>query len=120
MQYLQPFSRAREAKTVCQPNYGTRLDVPQNLPSFIEEVYKNTRAHAGIGCFNPREVEEGMETVPSFASGFVLQRRSAHVIHFTDRTTADRSGLMVRVETSAAHQTSSELRELIHAARTRW
>jgi hypothetical protein len=43
------------------------------LPTFIEEVYKKKRVHAGIECFTPSEVEEGIKTDPSFASGFVLQ-----------------------------------------------
>lgn len=54
-------------------NYETYLDVLENLPTFIEEVYKKKRVHAGIECFTPSEVEEGIKTDPSFASGFMLQ-----------------------------------------------
>ena len=62
------------AGAVCLAIDESCLDVPGNLPSFIEEVYKNTRVNAGIVCFSLRKVEEGNGTDPSFASRFVLQR----------------------------------------------
>ena len=54
-------------------NYETYLDVLENLPTFIEEVYNEKRVHSGIDYLTPSELEEGIKTDPSLASRFVLQ-----------------------------------------------
>ena len=54
-------------------NYETYLDVLENLPTFIEEVYNEKRVHSGIDYLTPSELEERIKTDPSLASRFMLQ-----------------------------------------------
>ncbi len=54
-------------------NYETTLDVLDNLPSFIEEVYNEKRVHSGIDYLTPSELEEKIKLDPTLASRFVLQ-----------------------------------------------
>ena len=39
-------------------NYATYLDVIENLPTFIEQVYNQIRIHSRLGYLTPAEVEE--------------------------------------------------------------
>ena len=39
-------------------NYETYLDVIENLPHFIEEVYNKKRLHSSLGYVPPEEFEE--------------------------------------------------------------
>jgi len=54
-------------------NYETYLDVLENLPTFIEEVYNEKRVHSGIGYLTPSELEQGIAIDPSLARRFALQ-----------------------------------------------
>jgi len=54
-------------------NYETYLDVLENLPGFIEEVYNEKRVHSGIDYLTPSELEEKIKSDPSTASRFVLE-----------------------------------------------
>jgi putative transposase len=39
-------------------NYETYLDVVENIPKFIDEVYNKKRLHSSIGYLPPEEFEE--------------------------------------------------------------
>jgi len=39
-------------------NYETYLDVIENVPHFIEEVYNKKRLHSSLGYVPPEEFEE--------------------------------------------------------------
>ena len=39
-------------------HYQTYVDVMENLPRFIEEVYNENRIHSGIGYLTPSEFEQ--------------------------------------------------------------
>ena len=39
-------------------NYETYLDVLNNLPQFIEDVYNEKRVHSRIGYMTPNELEK--------------------------------------------------------------
>ncbi|MEW6353204.1 MAG: hypothetical protein AB1469_02740 [Pseudomonadota bacterium] len=54
-------------------HYETYPDILENLPSFIEEVYNEKRAHAGIDYLTPSELEERITVDPTLTSRFVLQ-----------------------------------------------
>lgn len=43
-------------------NYETYLDVIDNLPSFIEEVYNEKRVHSAIGYLTPNELEKNRKS----------------------------------------------------------
>jgi putative transposase len=43
-------------------NYETYLDVVENLPYFIEEVYNKKRLHSSLGYIPPEEFEKLIET----------------------------------------------------------
>jgi hypothetical protein len=42
-------------------NYETYLDVVENLPYFIEEVYNKKRLHSSLGYVPPEEFEKLIE-----------------------------------------------------------
>lgn len=50
-------------------NYETYLDVIENLPEFIEEVYNTKRVHSDIEYLTPSELEELVENEPSKTTG---------------------------------------------------
>ena len=54
-------------------NYETYLDVLENLPTFIEEVFNYKCVYSGIDYLTPTELEEEIKTDPPLASRFVLQ-----------------------------------------------
>jgi putative transposase len=54
-------------------NYQTYLDVLENLPTFIEEVYNEKRVHSRIGYLTPSELENAIAVDPSIARRFELQ-----------------------------------------------
>lgn len=39
-------------------HYKTYLDVVENLPHFIREIYNKKRLHSSLGYFPPEEFEE--------------------------------------------------------------
>ena len=54
-------------------NYETYLDVLENLPRFIEEVYNEKRVHSRIGYLTPSKLENAIAVDPSIAIRFELQ-----------------------------------------------
>jgi len=57
--------RTLKQEEVYLANYETYLDVIENLPRFIEEVYNEKRVHSGIDYLTPNEFEERVRQDPS-------------------------------------------------------
>jgi putative transposase len=71
--FVESFMKTLKQEEVYLANYETYLDVLENLPTFIEEVYNEKRVHSGIDYLTPSELEERIKIDPSTASRFVLQ-----------------------------------------------
>jgi putative transposase len=71
--FAESFMKTLKQEEVYLANYETYLDVLENLPSFIEEVYNEKRVHSGIDYLTPSELEERIKIDPSLTSRFVLQ-----------------------------------------------
>jgi transposase InsO family protein len=71
--FVESFMKTLKQEEVYLANYETYLDVLENLPSFIEEVYNEKRVHSGIDYLTPSELEEWIEIDPSLTSRFALQ-----------------------------------------------
>ena len=56
--WTERFMRTLKQEEVYLANYETYLDVIENLPKFIEEVYNEKRVHSGINYLTPVEFEE--------------------------------------------------------------
>lgn len=71
--FVESFMKTLKQEEVYLASYETYLDVLENLPSFIEEVYNEKRVHSGIDYLTPSELEEKIKLDPTLASRFVLQ-----------------------------------------------
>ena len=71
--FAESFMKTLKYDEVHLTNYETYLDVLENLPSFIEEVYNEKRVHSGIDYLTPSELEEKIKLDPPLASRFTLQ-----------------------------------------------
>jgi transposase InsO family protein len=71
--FAESFLKTLKQEEVYLANYETYLDVLENLPSFIEEVYNEKRVHSGIDYLTPSELEAQIKIDPTLASRFVLQ-----------------------------------------------
>ena len=71
--FVESFMKTLKQEEVYLANYETYLDVLENLPSFIEEVYNEKRVHSGIDYLTPSELEEKIKIDPSLTSRFVLE-----------------------------------------------
>ncbi len=71
--FAESFMQTLKQEEVYLANYETYLDVLENLPDFIEEVYNEKRVHSGIDYLTPNELEEKIKIDPSLTSRFVLQ-----------------------------------------------
>ena len=71
--FVESFMKTLKQGEVYLANYETYLDVLENLPTFIEEVYNEKRVHSGIDYLTPSELEERIKIDPSLTSRFVLQ-----------------------------------------------
>jgi putative transposase len=71
--FVESFMKTLKQEEVYLANYETYLDVLENLPSFIEEVYNEKRVHSGIDYLTPSELEERIKIDPTLTSRFVLQ-----------------------------------------------
>lgn len=63
--WTERFMRTLKQEEVYLANYETYLDVIENLPRFIEEVYNEKRVHSGIDYLTPSELEERVRKDPS-------------------------------------------------------
>jgi len=63
--WTERFMRTLKQEEVYLANYETFLDVIDNLPRFIEEVYNEKRVHSGIDYLTPNELEERVRKDPS-------------------------------------------------------
>lgn len=71
--FAESFMKTLKQEEVYLANYETYLDVLENLPTFIEEVYNEKRVHSGIDYHTPSELEEKIKLDPTLAGRFVLQ-----------------------------------------------
>jgi putative transposase len=56
--FAETFMKTLKQEEVYLANYETYLDVIENLPAFIEEVYNGTRIHSRLDYLTPIEVED--------------------------------------------------------------
>jgi putative transposase len=63
--WTERFMRTLKQEEVYLANYETYLDVIENLPSFIEEVYNEKRIHSCLNYLTPVEFEEMIRKDPS-------------------------------------------------------
>jgi transposase InsO family protein len=56
--FAESFMKTLKQEEVYLANYETYLDVIENLPAFIEEVYNGTRIHSRLDYLTPIEVED--------------------------------------------------------------
>ena len=63
--WTERFMRTLKQEEVYLANYETYLEVIENLPTFIEEVYNEKRVHSGIDYLTPNELEERVRKDPS-------------------------------------------------------
>lgn len=71
--FAESFMKTLKYDEVHLANYETYLDVLDNLPTFIDEVYNEKRVHSGIDYLTPSEFEEKIKLDPTLASRFTLQ-----------------------------------------------
>jgi transposase InsO family protein len=55
--FLESFMKTLKQEEVYLANYETYLDVIENLPRFLEEVYNEKRIHSSLGYLTPEEFE---------------------------------------------------------------
>lgn len=70
--FVESFMKTLKQEEVYLASYETYLDVIENLPNFIEEVYNKKRIHSGIGYLTPEELETAVQQQPEVASRFEL------------------------------------------------
>jgi transposase InsO family protein len=56
--FAESFMKTLKQEEVYLANYETYLDVIENLPAFIEEVYNGNRIHSRLDYLTPIEVED--------------------------------------------------------------
>ncbi|MCR4256682.1 MAG: IS3 family transposase [Candidatus Uhrbacteria bacterium] len=71
--FVESFMKTLKQEEVYLANYETYLDVLENLPTFIEEVYNEKRVHSGIDYLTPSELEEQIKIDPTLTRRFVLE-----------------------------------------------
>lgn len=59
--WVESFMKTLKYEEVYMMNYETYLDVIENLPNFIEEVYNKKRPHSSLGYLSPEEFEESLK-----------------------------------------------------------
>lgn len=69
---VERFMKTLKQEEVYLANYETYLDVIENLPNFIEEVYNEKRVHSALDYLTPSELENAIAVDPSIASRFEL------------------------------------------------
>ena len=71
--FAESLMKTLKQQEVYLANYETYLDVIDNLPQFIEEVYNEKRVHSGIGYLTPNELETLVEMKSTKISRFELE-----------------------------------------------
>lgn len=56
--WTESFMKTLKYEEIYMGNYETYLDVVENLPHFIEEIYNKKRLHSSLGYVPPEEFEE--------------------------------------------------------------
>jgi putative transposase len=56
--WSESFMKTLKEEEVYMGNYETYLDVVENIPQFIDDVYNKKRLHSGLGYLPPEEFEE--------------------------------------------------------------
>lgn len=59
--FVESFMKTLKQEEVYLANYQTYIDVVENVPRFIEDVYNQKRLHSGIGYRTPHEFEQQLE-----------------------------------------------------------
>ena len=59
--FAESFMRTLKVEQVDLYNYKTILDVLENVPNFLEEVYNKKRVHSSLGYLTPEEFESKNE-----------------------------------------------------------
>lgn len=70
---VESFMKTLKQEEVYLANYQTYLDVIENLPQFIEEVYNEKRLHSSLDYLTPNEVEQKINKEPSESDRFKLE-----------------------------------------------
>jgi len=70
--FVERFMRTLKQEEVYLANYETYLDVIENLPVFIEEIYNQKRVHSALDYLTPNELEEKVALDPTTAGPFTL------------------------------------------------
>jgi len=70
--FVERFMRTLKQEEVYLANYETYLDVIENLPRFIEEIYNEKRVHSSLGYLTPNELEAMVKKDPATAGPFAL------------------------------------------------
>ena len=60
--FVESFMKTLKQEEVYLANYQTYVDVLENVPRFIEDVYNQKRIHSGIGYLTPHEFEQQLES----------------------------------------------------------
>jgi len=60
--WVESFMKTLKQEEVYLANYQTYLDVIENLPIFIEEVYNEKRVHSSLNYQTPEEFEKQQES----------------------------------------------------------
>jgi len=71
--FLESFMKTLKQEEVYLANYETYLDVIENLPRFIEEVYNEKRIHSSIDYLTPNELEQKIKMKPAESDRFKLE-----------------------------------------------
>jgi putative transposase len=56
--WVERFMRTLKYEEIYMGDYETYVDVIENLPEFIEEIYNKKRLHSSLGYLSPEEFEE--------------------------------------------------------------
>jgi putative transposase len=56
--FAESFMKTLKRQEVYLANYETLIDVAENLPRFIEEIYNQKRVHSSLDYLTPNELEE--------------------------------------------------------------
>jgi putative transposase len=69
--FLESFMKTLKRQEVYLANYETYLEVTENVPRFIEEIYNQKRVHSSLEYLTPNELEEiekiGVEDIHRFS-----------------------------------------------------